>query len=202
MKKELSYYRVDNVYGWRQSWFTDFVMRMGGCAAVAACDSCICLDLYQGTQRLYPFPKEAITREDYIRFARIMKPFLRPRITGINRLDIYVKGFCRYLSKAAPGRRILVEAFEGRKDVEEAKRAVVEQIEKGCLIPCLLLRHRSESMKNYVWHWFLLTGYDSRPDRFLVKAVTYGTWRWLDFDTLWDTGYHKRGGLILYHIEG
>ena len=31
-----------------------------------------------------------------------------------------------------------------------------------------------------------------------VKAVTYGEYRWIDFERLWDTGFAKRGGLILF----
>ena len=89
-------------------------------------------------------------------------------------------------------------------------------------------------MEDYVWHWFLLTGYDcadsdgrdgestdasearnrqtkttesrSRGEystetvfsAMKVKAVTYGEYRWIDFERLWDTGFAKRGGLILF----
>ena len=44
-----------------------------------------------------------------------------------------------------------------------------------------------------------LRGYDEKPDgRFLVKAVTYGAYEWLDFAKLWNTGYDRKGGLILF----
>ena len=52
--------------------------------------------------------------------------------------------------------------------------------------------------KDYVWHWFLLNGYDDSAASFLVKAVTYSAFEWLDFGGLWDTGYRNRGGLVLY----
>ena len=43
------------------------------------------------------------------------------------------------------------------------------------------------------------TGYDEKPDgRFMVKAVTYGGYEWLDFAKLWNTGYKRKGGLILF----
>ena len=32
----------------------------------------------------------------------------------------------------------------------------------------------------------------------MVKAVTYGNYEWLDLKELWDTGYEKKGGLILF----
>ena len=44
-----------------------------------------------------------------------------------------------------------------------------------------------------------MSGYDEKPDgRFLVKAVTYGAYEWLDFAKLWNTGYDRKGGLILF----
>ena len=52
-------------------------------------------------------------------------------------------------------------------------------------------------MDFYVWHWYLLTGYEDFDGECAVKAVTYGHWRWLDLRTLWETGYERRGGLVL-----
>ena len=63
------------------------------------------------------------------------------------------------------------------------------------------LKHKNPLFKDYVWHWFLLTGYDTAGDSCMVKAVTYGEWQWLDMDELWDTGFEKKGGLILYHMD-
>ena len=44
----------------------------------------------------------------------------------------------------------------------------------------------------------MLTGYKKEEGHFSVKAITYGGARWLDFRGLWNTGYEKKGGLILY----
>ena len=63
----------------------------------------------------------------------------------------------------------------------------------------LVLRHRDRQYADYVWHWFLINGYDDSEDGFPVKAVTYGSYQWLDLDGLWNTGFGKRGGLVLYH---
>ncbi|WP_418580439.1 hypothetical protein [Megasphaera sp.] len=62
-----------------------------------------------------------------------------------------------------------------------------------------MLHHNNPNFKFYDWHWFLLTGYTEFDGDFMVKAVTYGSWRWLDFDGLWNTGHRKKGGLILYN---
>ncbi len=47
--------------------------------------------------------------------------------------------------------------------------------------------------------WFLLTGYKLAVNMCMIKAVTYGTWHWLDLEELWDTGCKRKGGLVLYH---
>ena len=59
------------------------------------------------------------------------------------------------------------------------------------------------TLKDYVWHWFLINGYD-RPDGtedIRVKAVTFSGYQWLDLRKLWDTGYVDRGGAVLYRID-
>ena len=79
--------------------------------------------------------------------------------------------------------------------------ALMGQIDKGFPLPCLVLKHKNPMFKDYVWHWFLLTGYDTAGDSCMTKAVTYGEWQWLDMDELWDTGFEKKGGLILYDMR-
>lgn len=51
-----------------------------------------------------------------------------------------------------------------------------------------------------MWHWFLINGYDDSDGKFLVKAVTYGGWRWLELRELWDTGYSRKGGFVIYEL--
>lgn len=197
MKKELEYFRIGSAYGGSQAWFTDYMMRMGGCAAAAACDSCIYFEQYRGKQGLYPYNKVNITKEDYIKFAMVMKPYLRPRLSGIDTLDLYMKGFSQYMADYG-SRGIIMEPFYGSEPVEKAREVLQHQINEGFPVPCLILHHKNRTFKNYDWHWFMLTGYESYEDTCMVKAVTYGGFRWLDFGELWDTGYRRKGGLIIY----
>ena len=92
-------------------------------------------------------------------------------------------------------------SLDGTEPYEAAKDAIVQQIDRGCPVPTLVLNHRDKSFRDYVWHWFLLNGYDASDQAFLVKAVTYGSYEWLDLRALWDTGYERRGGLVLYHVD-
>ena len=230
-KKELPYFLIDGKYGFDQEDFRDPWMRLGGCGAVTACDTCIYLDLYFGTH-FYPYPLYADeggvlrrigpTRRDYIAFSRIMKPYLRPRHTGINTLALYIDGFQAFLDqserqtagkKSGPlteeksgegkkqGRALKLSGFSGEETPESAMRAVCREIGNGLPVPCLTLRHKNPVFDDFEWHWFLLTGYQILKERFLVKAVSYGKWLWMDLAALWDTGFEEKGGLVLFHLE-
>ncbi len=200
-EKELDYFLVDGAYGWRQEWFPEYMMRLGGCAAVTACDCCVWLKKYRGLGRLYPGSAEAVTREDYLRLAARMKPYLRPRWRGIDTLDIYRDGFGRYLRDAGET-GLALEKLDGGCAPEAAWAALRGQIDGRWPVPCLILSHRDPAFADYVWHWFLLTGYDGGEGPGLVRAVTDGEGKWLDFAALWNTGHSRRGGLILFRESG
>ena len=138
MQKELDYFTIEHSYGGNQDWFWDPMMKIGGCAALTACDSCIYLDCYKGMKGLYPFEKTAITKKDYQRFGMKMKPYLRPRRNGVDALDIYIDGFGRYLSDQGCS-QVKMEAFPGTEKASRAKEALIAQIDSGLPLPCLAL---------------------------------------------------------------
>ena len=217
MKKELEYFYIGESYGGNQEWFQDHMMNIGGCGAVTACDCCIYLARYRGLKFLYPGDADHITRWDYLRFAGRMKPYLRPRKGGINTLEMFLEGFRGYLKDAEKlsKKRPAVEfrTVPGSSSFRQAAEAVIRQIDERLPVLCLTLHHSNPEMEDYVWHWFLLTGYEcggtsgnagsesgsGMPVK--VKAVTYGEYQWIDFETLWDTGYEQKGGLILPYLS-
>ena len=198
MLKELDYFWVGEEYGGRQSLLPDMIMRFAGCAAVTACDSLIYMTLYKNLKNLCPFSTDQLRGRDYVAFFKTVKPYLRPRLMGINRLEIFVAAFKKFLKEH--GTFFLdVMPWSGDHDEQDTVNTIKQQIDRGFLIPYLLLHHKNPNFENYEWHWFLLTGYDEKPDgRFMVKAVTYGAYEWLDFAKLWNTGYDRKGGLILF----
>ncbi len=202
MRQELRHFTIDGAYGWNQDWFPDIFMRMGGCAAVTACDSCVYFALRMGYQNMIKFNPEQITRADYLDLSRHMKRVLGPRMRGVDRLEIYQEGFTQYL-RDVNQTGLSVGAFHGSQSYQAARDRVVSQINAGYPIPFLLLRHGKPEFDFYTWHWFLLMGYDDNHDLnpgagFRVQAVTYGSPRWLDFDRLWDTGFDEKGGMIIF----
>ncbi len=198
MKKELPYFRIDGSYGGNQDWFAEPWMRLGGCAAETACDICVYLDTYYKTN-LCPCDVGNLHKKDYVRFASQMKPYLHPRISGIDSLKIYTDGFGKYLKDKNSD--ITLEGVEGSTDYDEAKAALKAQIDLGLPVAYLNLNHKNRRYKDYIWHWFIINGYEETDGVFRVKAVNYSMWEWFDFDDLWHTGFSKKGGFVLIRIN-
>ena len=204
MKKELEYFTIEDAFGGNQEWFTNLVMYMGGCGAATACDSCIYFALRYGKTELYPYDIQHLSKEDYIRFSQIMKPYIRPRVGGVRKLEWYVEGLEGYMKDTCTRKMceipLKIDTFSGENNIEEAAAFVKEQIDSGLPVPCLLLKHKEEKFKDYIWHWFLLVGYEKTETDLLVKTATYGEADWFSLKELWDTGYEEKGGLIKYTL--
>jgi hypothetical protein len=202
IKKELPHFYIGESLGGQQEWYsriTDFGMHVGGCAAITACDCAIYFEKYFGVRGLYPFDLEKITREDYLKFGKIMEPYLYPRWSGVDKLEIYLDGFGRFLNDRGV-KDIRMSGWSGENNISDTQKIISAQIDNGYPIPCLNLNHKEPSLQDYVWHWFILNGYEMRDEKFFVKAVSYGIGRQMNLSTLWDTGYQRKGGLILFEI--
>ncbi len=200
-KKELPHFYIGESLGGQQKWysrFTDFGMHVGGCAAVTACDCAIYFEKYFNLRGLYPFDLKNITREDYLRFGKIMEPYLYPRWSGVDKLEIFIDGFGRFLKDRHVDLKL--SAWSGENNFYDTQKIIVAQIDSGCPIPCLTLKHKEPALQKYVWHWFILNAYEFCGEDFFVQAVSYGIGRRMNFATLWDTGYQRKGGLILFEI--
>ncbi|MBR0260764.1 MAG: hypothetical protein IJQ85_03120 [Selenomonadaceae bacterium] len=201
MKKELPHFYIGDSLGGQQKWYsriTDFGMNVGGCAAISACDCSIYFEKYFRLRGLYPFDLQNLTQKDYLRFGKIMEPYLYPRWSGVDKLEIYLDGFGRFLKDRNVDLKL--SPWSGENNFSDSWQIICRQIDAGYPIPCLTLNHKEPTLQDYVWHWFILNGYETRGENFFVKAVSYGIGRWINFVTLWDTGYRRKGGLILFEL--
>jgi hypothetical protein len=200
--KELDFFQIENSYGGNQDWLTDKMMYFGGCAAVTACESGIYYKKYQNRFKAiegltYPYSIQIISKENFIEFTKKMKPYLKPRIGGISKLSIYVKGFKKFLQEQKID-GLLVTEFSGNHTIDDAKAVIKNQIIQGHPIPYLLLHHKNSYFRHLTWHWFLILGFRESIEGFQVKITTYGKARWYLFEDLWNTGFQKKGGMILF----
>ena len=211
----LPHFHIGTSFGGNQSWFIDPMMHLGGCGAATACDVSIVLARDFGLSRAYPFNAQSLTRRDYVHFAMMMKPYLRPRWSGINTLEIYMDGFRNYLEDCGIN-NVIMSGLSGHAPLSDAAALVRRQIDAVLPVPMLILMHQAPQLKDFVWHWFLLTGYDL-PDAvdtaddavdgaaptsdMLVQTATYGESQWFPLSLLWDTGSPERGGLVELHLQ-
>ena len=206
MKKELEYFMIDGEFGGNQDWFTNIVMNVGGCGAATACDSCIYLAKYKGMKKLYPFDLEQMDKEAYKKFSQIMKPYIRPRVQGVKKPEWYIEGLAKYISdvneKYGTDYQIDMEKFDGTGTAEEAEKIICEQIDKGLPVPYLMLRHLNvEKYKDFIWHWFLVVGYEKNEQGMWIDVATYGEKVRLDLMELWKTGCEEKGGIVIYELK-
>jgi hypothetical protein len=199
MRKELEHFYIGSSYGGNQDWFRTFMMRIGGCGAETACDSSLYFAIHRDIENIYPFDKNDLTKADYVKFAHIMEKYLWPRMSGINRVDIFIEGYAAYL-KDRGIRNIEMEELSGSEPYEKAAAAMIRQIDNGYPVPLLILNHRDRDLRDFNWHWFLVNGYDKREDGLWVKTVTYSSYLWVNLQKLWETGYKERGGMVLYRV--
>lgn len=193
--KELIYYTIDGSLGWNQDWFVDWWMNIGGCAAVTACDLCVLLARDHGLSSLYPHDPTQVTRVDYLALSEVMKPYLRPRKGGVDRLVYYLEGFGAFLQDRGVN-AISLQGLDGEAPWQDAWALVQQQVDRDLAVPCLVLYHKDPVFRDFQWHWFNLAGYRLRKGRPEVRAVTYGAAHWLDMERLWETGHERKGGLI------
>lgn len=212
-KKELPYFEIDGNYGGSQSWFLDPWMHIGGCGALTMCDLMLYQAICRGRGDCWPFEQEKremqekqetqgpfvprrLTKRDYRKFGMIMKPYLRPRETGIKDLPTFING-ARIFLEDSEIQGFQMEAFDGSRPFDQARDAVRERIDHDMPVPMLMLKHQDNRFSFFEWHWFLIVGYEIRQNEFYVKAATYGKPHWLDFQRFWNTGELEKGGLVL-----
>ena len=158
MKKELEHFYIGNSYGGNQDWFRTFMMRLGGCGAETACDSSIYFAMHKGIKGIYPFDISNLSKFDYIEFAHIMEKYLWPRMSGIDKPEIYMEGYGKYLrDRGISG--LSMDVLSGDEPYDKAVETVRAQIDAGYPVPTLILNHRDREYRDYVWHWFLINGY-------------------------------------------
>ena len=217
MKKELEYFNIDSGYGGNQSWFLDPWMHIGGCGALTMCDFLIYMAKNRGRAECYPYDIGCLSRRNYRKFGMSMKPYLRPRESGIKDLETFIDGARIYLEDCEID-GIELEGFSGEHSYEEAEEAIRASIDRKMPVAMLMLKHRDRRFNFFEWHWFIVNGYDegtAEPGtsdagepgasgagepggRFMIKAATYGKAHWLPLKEFWDTGHKEKGGLVLF----
>ena len=181
--------------GGNQDNLIEWDMNRGGCGAVTACDVCMFLAKQEKFRKLYPFNPVNISRNDFINFASLMKPYLFPRYHGIDFLETYICGFYDYL-KSRGNNSLILEGLSGNVPYDSFSQAITQQIDRGFPVPYLMLMHHDPALDDFNWHWFNLAGYEEKNGELHVMTVTYGEYLWFSLRNMWDTGHRRKGGIV------
>ena len=125
---------------------------------------------------------------------------MRSRISPGRTTYLFREGFEKYLEDVGE-KRIIIEEMQGTEDAGSAADFIKKHIDSGFPVPYLMLRHKKEYYKDFVWHWFLCYGYEEREDGMWITVATYGEKSTFRLADLWDTGYEERGGLVGLKID-
>lgn len=193
MKKEIGYINIEEFYGGNQEWLPTPFMRMGGCAAVTACEIMVYL-ASRGRRELYPYNTDKITKEDFTAFAAQVAVYLHPRLSGVDSGQTFIHDLKGYL--AAKGLDLTFTQQSSDLPAEKAFSFICEHIDKGLPLAYLMLRHKDKSFGDFVWHWWVITGYETAENTRCVICASFGQRHVFDFDRLYDTGFSRRGCIL------
>ena len=191
---KIPYFNIEGIPGGNQDWFPDFWMKLGGCAALSACDQAICLAANCGMEGCCTFSCDELTRKNYVDFGMVMKPYISPRMMGVTRLSIFTEGFGDYLKDR--GYEASFVTLDGHEDYEKAVCFIKEALHKKLPVSYLMLRHKDKELADLNWHWFTITGYRDGEETISLFYHTYGEELEIDFPRLWNTGMNHRGGMV------
>ena len=59
----------------------------------------------------------------------------------------------------------------------------------------------TEKYKDFIWHWFLVVGYEKEKHETWIDVATYGEKVRLNLKDLWKTGCEEKGGIVIYEIK-
>lgn len=130
-------------HGGNQDWYLDSWARKAGCASVSATDIFI---YYTKNEREFKKP-------EYLDFMGEMFKVMTPGKRGFP----YVYLFARRLSKLLNNCRYHIIR---RPKLYDATRIVQASIDDGHPLGLLILTHRRRAIRDDLWHWVTIVGYE------------------------------------------
>jgi len=210
---ELPKLEIADREGGNQRWLKNPTMYIGGCAATLASDHAIYFAKYFGLSKLYPYGLDNITKTDFIKFAKLVKPYIRPRIRGVDRLEIFIEGFSQFLKDKGIN-ELSLKPFSSDINYPQFAKKIIKQIKNNYPVPFLLLHHQNKDLDDYTWHWFGINGiktFDTSDaleqlsektlKQLQVKIVSYGKAKWHFLYDFWNSGFSQNGGIIIYKFN-
>ena len=146
-------------YGGNQDWFPDKWARQAGCGSVAASNIAACFSLNcQGFEALAPNAREQMGKEEFLSLMQEMYSRMKPGLMGYPYPAKLGKAFAAYAKEREID--LTPRAVCRWKDWEEGYRLVKDSIDGGTAVGFLILAHRAPELKEDIWHWITICGYE------------------------------------------
>ena len=129
--------------GGNQDWFADSWARKAGCASVSATD----IFIYY-TKREREFDKST-----YLDYMNEMFKLMEPGKRGFPYVFLYARRVSKLLNNCE------YRIFR-RPRLYDASEIVKESIEHGNPLGLLILTHRRRKIRDDLWHWVTIVGYE------------------------------------------
>lgn len=133
-------------YGGDQAWFEDKWAVKAGCASVSATDVKM---YYMGT-------KEKYQKEEYLESMKKMYQLMKPKNRGFPYAYLYARRVRQVLQEQGVNVSFHITR---NPESKEALELVKRSIDQDNPIGLLILRHRRRKVRDDLWHWVTIFGY-------------------------------------------
>lgn len=134
-------------YGGNQDWFKEKWSRRAGCASVSGANTLI----------YYTKENHNFTKDEYLEYMNHMFTIMEPKKRGFPYVFLYARGLKKALSNQD---RYFDYKIIRRPNVPQGISFLKEAIDNGNPIGLLVLIHRRRALRDDLWHWVTIFGYE------------------------------------------
>lgn len=175
-------------YGGNQYWFPRRTNRINGCGPVAAANITAYLSLtFPKTYGNLYHLKEGLSKSEFVSHMIEIRKFVKPGFFGLTS----VQQFSNNLLSFSESKGVSLTPFildDDRVSMLEALEFIYQGLHQRLPVSILVLKHPAQEIKEHVWHWMTITHLRFEPTngKYYIFVSTYGEFRIIDFDILWN----------------
>lgn len=144
-------------HGGNQDWFIGSWARKAGCASVSA------TDIY-----IYYTKKESeFDKEEYLDYMNEMFKVMEPGKRGFPYVYLYARRLSELLNNCD-------YQVIRRPRVDDASQIVCASIDDGHPLGLLVLTHRRRAIRDDLWHWVTIVGYEETKQGLVIIFLDCG----------------------------
>ena len=144
---------IDNLYyGGNQEWYKTYLKRLSGCGPTTASN----IVMYEIRKNNISFNKN-----DFLRLMNSMWNYITPGIMGVNKADMYIKGFNKYIENHDINLNNYKHYHFDKNNInkDELYNFLKTALEDDHPIAFLNLDNGNEYLLE-AWHWVMIVGID------------------------------------------